>query len=64
MENKKRYNVMLKPSIVDELDRLAIEWGTSRSEMIAKLVQIHKGDSFLDMAVELHERQTSTAFMP
>lgn len=64
MENKKRYNVMLKPSIVDELDRLAVEWGTSRSEMIAKLVQIHEGDSFLDMAIELHERQTPTAFMP
>lgn len=64
MENKKRYNVMLKPSIVDELDRLAIEWGVSRSEMIAKLVQIHEGDSFFDMAIELHERQAPRAFMP
>lgn len=63
-DNKKRVNVMLRPSVLFELDRLAREWGTSRSEMIAKLVQIHDGDSFLDMAIELHDKQGSGAFMP
>ncbi len=63
-DNKKRVNVMLRPSILFELDRLAREWGTSRSEMIAKLVQIHDGDSFLDMAIELNEKQGDGAFMP
>lgn len=63
-DNKKRVNVMLRPSVLFELDRLAREWGASRSEMIAKLVQIHDGDSFLDMAIELHDKQGGGAFMP
>ena len=41
-DNKIRVNVMLRPSVLFELDRLASEWGTSRSEMIAILVKIHE----------------------
>lgn len=63
-DNKKRVNVMLRPSVLFELDRLAREWGTSRSEMIAKLVKIHDGDSFLDMAIEMHDKHGDGAFMP
>ncbi|HFU4369979.1 TPA: hypothetical protein ACGO9H_002083 [Streptococcus suis] len=63
-DNKIRVNVMLRPSVLSELDRLASEWGTSRSEMIAILVKIHEGDRFFDMAIEMHDKHGKESFMP
>lgn len=64
MDNKKRVNIMLRPSVEKELDRLARAWGLSRSEMVARLVQLHWGDDLHDMAPEYAERLMSGAFMP
>jgi metal-responsive CopG/Arc/MetJ family transcriptional regulator len=64
MDNKKRVNIMLRPSVEKELDRLARTWGLSRSEMVARLVQLHWGDDLHDMAPEYAERLVSGAFMP
>lgn len=64
MDNKKRHNVMLRQSVIDELDRLAREWGVSRSEMIAKLVAMHWGDDFPEMASMYAEKLQAGAFMP
>ena len=55
---------MLRPSVEKELDRLARTWGLSRSEMVARLVQLHWGDDLHDMAPEYAERLVSGAFMP
>ena len=64
MDNKKRVNIMLRPSVEKELDRLARTWGLSRSEMVARLVLLHWGDDLHDMAPEYSERLVSGAFMP
>ena len=64
MDNKKRVNIMLRPSVEKELDRLARTWGLSRSEMVARLVLLHWGDDLHDMAPEYAERLVSGAFMP
>lgn len=64
MDNKKRYNVMLRKSIVDELDRQADEWGISRSEMIARLVVMHFGDDLEEMVIDYASKIEPGAFMP
>lgn len=64
MDNKKRHNVMLRQTVIDELDRLASEWGVSRSEMIARLVTMHWGDDFPEMASMYAEKLQKGAFMP
>lgn len=35
-----RITITLKPNILKELDRLAKEWGTSRSGMVTNLTQL------------------------
>lgn len=64
MDNKKRVNIMLRPSVERELDRLAREWRVSRSEMIAKLVELHWGDDFEEMIGEYACKAQGGAFMP
>lgn len=64
MDNKKRVNIMLRPSVEKELDRLARQWRISRSEMIAKLVELHWGDDFEEMIADYACKAEDGAFMP
>ena len=41
-EKVKRYQITLKPNIAYELDKMADEWGTTRSGMIATLIKLKK----------------------
>ncbi|NLM66824.1 MAG: hypothetical protein GX180_06580 [Enterococcus sp.] len=39
-DKAKRVQMTLKPDVVDELDRLAKEWGTTRSGMVTILTKL------------------------
>lgn len=39
-EKSKKIMMTLKPEIVDELDRMAKQWGTSRSGMVTILTKL------------------------
>lgn len=39
-ENLKRVQITLRPQVLTELDRLADEWGTTRSGMITILTKL------------------------
>lgn len=41
-ENVKRIQITLKPDIIIELDKMAEEWGTSRSGMITILTKLRR----------------------
>ncbi len=44
-ESKKQYTVMLKPSIVDEIDRIAAKVDLSRSQFMANLIEMGLDDA-------------------
>ena len=41
-EKSKKIMMTLKPEIVEELDKMAKEWGTSRSGMVTILTKLRK----------------------
>lgn len=41
-DKPKKIMITLKPDIVEDLDRMAKEWGTTRSGMIAILTKLRK----------------------
>lgn len=41
-EKVKRYQITLKPSVADDLDKMADQWGVTRSAMIANLIKLKK----------------------
>ena len=49
----KRVQMTLKPEIVEELDRLADEWGTTRSGMVTILTKLRVSHDELELLVEL-----------
>jgi hypothetical protein len=46
-EPKKQYTVMLRPSVVDEIDKLAKKLGLSRSQLMANLIDVALEDAKL-----------------
>lgn len=46
-EKSKKILITLKPDILEELDKMADEWGTSRSGMIAILTKLRKEQEIL-----------------
>ena len=47
IEAKEQYTVMLKPSVVKEIDKLAKKLGVSRSQLMANLIDIGLDDAKL-----------------
>ena len=49
----KRVQMTLKPEIVDELDRLADEWGTTRSGMVTILTKLRVANDKNELLAEI-----------
>ena len=62
MEQKsevKRVQVTLKPEILRELDRLAVEWGTTRSGMITILTKLRVDHDNSELLASLLDKNVS-----